>query len=321
MVDVPIVIIVLLSRQARWLVLKTPKKAGFLVGKGEVVAFPLVGDRQSLYVKHGFADVPVTLPSLNKSILNTTASDPELMRELCRNGCGDTVSMGFFVGTGAVSVMSAIPRLSWGHLGEGDCVFTHLQVCRMHWDAQYQLHQLRQFGLLQSDVKGCVSPTSLSVDQDTGASGNLRSMLTYVKAVTGVHSNSGAKLCLSRLLSARFQRVLQSASASDTVFSWNVTSRPPLAVSTAQRFMLGEYGLLRSVWEREVRLAASVDASLSDLLAVDVTRMDALDVHHQGLLCTAPTSTQPWLSDSPCDTQVCVSCADLIKSAVQTAKI
>jgi hypothetical protein len=301
------------------LVLKTPKRPGFLVGKGEVVGFPLVGDRQSLYLKHGYADIPVTLPPLNKRSLNGTATEPDISRKrpavlmLAPDyGCLDA---------GALDVLLAIPRLSWGHLGDGDCVSTQLQVCRSHWDAQDQLHQLKQYGLLTADMKGCVAPTSLSVDQDTPVSSELSSMLTYVKAVTGVHSTSGAKLCLNRLLSARFQSVLRNASTNDSVFAWNSGNHPSLAVSTAQRFMIGELGLLRSVWEREVRQTASVDASLSDLLAIDVTRMDALDVHHHGLLCTASTVAASWLSESPCDSQVCVSCADLIQSSVQTLKI
>lgn len=53
--------------QGSWIALKSPRKSTFAIGRGELVVFPLLDNRHMLYGQHGFADVPIALPTHHKS--------------------------------------------------------------------------------------------------------------------------------------------------------------------------------------------------------------------------------------------------------------
>jgi hypothetical protein len=72
--------------------------------------------------------------------------------------------------------------------------------------AQNQLARLRQLGILQANERGCVSPASLLAEDDASSavSESTRHVLQFVKGATGVSSDTGARVCLNRLLARVF---------------------------------------------------------------------------------------------------------------------
>lgn len=197
----------------------------------------------------------------------------------------------------------------------GACVCACVLVC-----AQAQLRQLQQYGVLLSDVQACVPPSALLGEHESVLSTEVQALITFVKAVSGIHSTAGAKRCVSRLLAARFHAWL-TQSVMDVVnsivaptFRRNATVD---SYAAAQRYLMSELALLRAAWERELRVSTGSSTfsavNLEALLSVDISRVGDGSSGH---VCTArlEAGTPSTSSARACAHTICVSCADLISA-------
>lgn len=230
--------------------------------------------------------------------------------------------------------MSLVPRLSWGHLTDADCITTALTVCPDAESAPSQLQRLRQYGLLTASMSGCVAPTSLLPEQTAVTSPETQRMVLFVKAVTGISSTAQAKRCLNRLIAARFQTQMHHATQNATALLRLSSPRidsEGVAVHTAKRFVLTELSLLRSAWEREKHYAASASSpahvgshqAMPHPLLEDVGVLPQRDRTHADVaqLCMDDPTYQSREVSANCDAQLCVLCEDLRATPSQTITV
>ena len=73
-----------LCSQGTWVSVRTPRKSSFMLGKGELVAFPVSGNRAALYSEHGYVGPVVTLPTpvIKPSALNASLQSSNMTESM-----------------------------------------------------------------------------------------------------------------------------------------------------------------------------------------------------------------------------------------------
>ena len=173
---------------------------------------------------------------------------------------------------------------------------------------QAQLAHLRHFNLQTGSTSACVPPALVLSEADDAAvlPRDVSVMLQFVKAVTGVHSDVGARVCLNRVLAAMYRAAVAAHAANASADDSDDTSgRNRPAYHYLQQYLDVERGLLKVAADREGSVVVPPAGGVTD---APLSRVDVC-VPHPSESCAFPAT-----GASSCG--LCVSCGDIAASVL-----